>query len=88
MANGTIGIEEAVRRTLVERGNIPATELVTLLKQRYGLTLDVRYLPIIKASLRHKAQAEARRAALQGADVKAAPKEGDSDASSCAERVP
>jgi hypothetical protein len=59
MAKETIGLEEAVRLTLVQRRDIPAPELVSLLEQRYGLELDARFLPIIKASLRHKAQAEA-----------------------------
>ena len=87
MAKETIGLEEAVRLTLVERGDIPAPELVTLLEQRYGLKLDVRFLPIIKASLRHKAQEKARRATVNGADVKPAPTEADSDASSCPKRI-
>jgi hypothetical protein len=88
MANGTIGLEEAVRRTLVEREDIPAAELVRLLRQRYGLTLDVRFLPIIKAWLRHRAQAEAQRAAARGAEPKPATGAGDANASSCTEQVP
>ena len=88
MAKETIGLEEAVRLTLVERGDIPAPEMVSLLEQRYGLKLDARFLPIIKASLRHKAQVEARRAAVNGAEVKPAPREADSEVSSCPKRIP
>jgi hypothetical protein len=85
MAKETIGIEGAVRLTLVERGDIPPLELVALREQRYGLKLDARFL-IIKTSLRQKAQSEAQRAALRSDDGKPAPRAGDSDTSSCTER--
>jgi len=82
MAKEQIGLEEAVRRILVECGDIPVPELVGLVEQRYGLKLDARFLPIIRASLRHRAESEARRAAAKDAEVKPLPKEGDSDAQS------
>ena len=88
MVKETIGLEEAVRRTLMERGDIPAAELVTLLEQRYGLKLDVRFLPIIRASLRHKAQREAQRADVNGADLKPASTEADAEDSSLPKRIP
>lgn len=65
MAKETIHIEEATRRVLQEHGNLPAPELAAMVGRQYGLKLDPRFVPFIKASLRDRARAEARRAAVQ-----------------------
>ena len=58
---------EAVRLALAEVGNMTAEELSAFVKVRYGVTVEPKIVPIIKATLRDKermAAAQQRRAAV------------------------
>ena len=52
---------EAVRLALVEVGDVTAEELVAFVKDRFGVTVEPRILPIIKATLRDKEKMELAR---------------------------
>ena len=57
---------EAVRLALAELGNVKSEELAAFVKDRYGLTVQPRFVPVIKATLRDKermAEAQQKRAA-------------------------
>ena len=43
---------EAVRLALAEVGDVPAAELVAFVERVYGVRIDARFLPVIKASIR------------------------------------
>ena len=45
---------EAVRLALAELGNVKSEELAAFVKDRYGLTVQPRFVPVIKATLRDK----------------------------------
>jgi hypothetical protein len=45
---------EAVRQALAERGDLSAQELAALVRARYGVDLDPRFVPVIKAMLKDK----------------------------------
>jgi hypothetical protein len=45
---------EAVRLALAERGDLSAQELAALVRARYGVDVDPRFVPVIKAILRDK----------------------------------
>ncbi len=66
MASEMIRVEEAVRRTLHDHGDVPAPELVALVEERFGVKVDPRFVPLIKATIRNKAEAVARRSATPG----------------------
>ena len=52
---------EAVRLALVEVGDVTAEELAAFVKDRYGVTVEPRIVPIIKATLRDKERMELAR---------------------------
>ena len=45
---------EAVRLALAEVGDVTADELAAFVKARYGVTVEPRFVPVIKATLRDK----------------------------------
>ena len=45
---------EAVRLALAERCDLSAQELAALVRARYGVELNPRFVPVIKAVLRDK----------------------------------
>jgi hypothetical protein len=45
---------EAVRLALAERGDLSAQELAAFVRARYGVDVDPRFVPVIKAMLRDK----------------------------------
>jgi hypothetical protein len=45
---------EAVRLALAERGDLSAQELAASVRARYGVDVDPRFVPVIKAILRDK----------------------------------
>jgi hypothetical protein len=55
-------MEEAVRRTLAEIGEAPAPEVAAFVERRYGVKLDPKLLPVIRATLRSRQQLEEARA--------------------------
>ena len=52
---------EAVRLALAEVGDVTAEELVAFVKVRYGVTVEPKIVPIIKATLRDKERMEVAR---------------------------
>jgi hypothetical protein len=53
---------EAVRLALAERGDLPCEELAAFVQARFGVKVEPRLLPVIKAMLRDReALAAARR---------------------------
>jgi hypothetical protein len=47
---------ETVRLALAELGEAPALEIAAFVKQKYGIKIDPRSLPLFKAVLRVKGQ--------------------------------
>jgi hypothetical protein len=45
---------EAVRLALAECGDVPAHELVERVEARFGLKIEPRFVPLLKATLRGK----------------------------------
>ncbi len=45
---------EALRRALTELGDASADELAAHIGRRYGLTVDPRFVPVLKATLKDK----------------------------------
>ncbi len=43
---------EAVRLALAERGDLPAEELATFVKARFGVVVGPRLVPVVRAVLR------------------------------------
>ena len=56
---------EAVRRTLVEVGDVSNEELAAHVKDAYGVVIRPNFIPVLKAAVQDKANLEAwkRRAA-------------------------
>jgi hypothetical protein len=52
-----------VRLALAEVGAVPATDLAAFVQRRYGVKIDPRFLPVIRASLKDREQAEQARKA-------------------------
>ena len=52
---------EAVRLALAEVGDVTAEELAAFVKARYGVTVEPKIAPIIKATLRDKERMEVAR---------------------------
>ena len=52
---------EAVRLALAEIGDVTAAELVMFVKDRYGVNVEPRIIPVIKATLRDKERMDAAR---------------------------
>lgn len=45
---------EAIRRALAELGDVSAEELATFALARYGVKVEPRFVPVIKATIRDK----------------------------------
>jgi hypothetical protein len=45
---------EAVRLALAELCDVPAAELVAFVERAYGVRIEARFLPVVKASIRGK----------------------------------
>jgi hypothetical protein len=43
---------EAFRQAVAQAGDIPAEQLSSLIEEKYGLTIEPRYIPFFRASLR------------------------------------
>ncbi len=68
MASDGVGVTpaEAMRHALAELGDAPAAELAAFLQRRFGLKVDARFVPVLKASARGLEQlAQAMRAAKE-----------------------
>jgi hypothetical protein len=51
---------EAVRLALAECGDVPHEELAALVEVRFGVTIEPRFVPLLKATLRGKELLAAR----------------------------
>lgn len=52
---------EALRRALMERGDGTSEELAGFIEQQYGVRVDPRIVPVLKATLRDKELLASRR---------------------------
>jgi hypothetical protein len=62
MGQEVVTKEEAVRLALAQLGDVSAPKLVRFIEQRYGLKIDPKFVPVLKATLRAKEQVEHFRA--------------------------
>jgi len=62
---------ELVRLALQELGDVPAQELSAFIARRHGVTIEPKYLPIFKASIRDKIRLEAARQEARAAAERA-----------------
>ena len=69
---------EAMRQALAELGDAPDADLAAFLERRHGLTIDARFVPVLKASARGLEQLEQARKAAREA-VEKAPREPPAD---------
>jgi hypothetical protein len=58
---------EAVRLALAERGDLPAQELAVLVRARYRVDVDPRFVPVINAMLKDKEMQALSRQTADGA---------------------
>ena len=81
MANDRAGVTptEAMRQALAELGDAPNADLAAFLERRFGLRIDARFLPVLKASARGLEQLERARRAAKEAVARAAAKPADSE---------
>jgi hypothetical protein len=79
MANDGGGVTptEAMRQALAELGDAPNAELAAFLERRFGLRIDARFVPVLKASARGLEQLERARRAAKEAVARAAAKPED-----------
>jgi hypothetical protein len=64
---------EAVRRALAELGDVSAEELAAFARERCGVWVDAKFIPVFKAVLKER---QLRAAFLQSRSVPANPAEG------------
>ena len=69
---------EMVRQALLELGEVSSQELATFLEQRYGMRIEARIIPILKASVRGQEVLERARQAARAATQTAEKPGGDS----------
>ena len=63
---------EAVRRAMVELGDVPAEELAAFIGTKYGVTVRPQFVPVLKATLKDKEiLAEWRRKSQEAAHANA-----------------
>ena len=68
---GGVTPTEAMRQALAELGDAPDADLAAFLERRHGLTIDARFVPVLKASARGLEQLEQARKAAKEALEKA-----------------
>lgn len=56
---------EMVRQAMLELGEVSSQELSTFLEQRYGMRIEARIIPILKASVRGQEVLERARQAAR-----------------------
>ncbi len=69
MANDREGVTpaEAMRQALAELGDAPSAALAAFLQRRFGLKIEARFIPVLKASARGLEQLEKARQAAKEA---------------------
>jgi hypothetical protein len=63
-----------MRQALAELGDAPNTDLAAFLQRRFGLKIEARFIPVLKASARGLEQLEKARQAAKEAVEQAAKK--------------
>ena len=63
---------EALRRALMEVGDVPAEELAAFIGRQYGVKVDARIVPVLRATLKDKELLAGRRRAPSPAPDKEA----------------
>jgi hypothetical protein len=58
MPPAALSKEEAVQRALARHGDLPAADLAKRIAQDFGISIDPRFLPIFKASIRYREEYE------------------------------
>jgi hypothetical protein len=62
MRNSGISREEMVRWAMTQLGSVSDEELAAFVERENGVKIEVKFLPIVRASLRARKYAEAARA--------------------------
>lgn len=73
MGHEVLSPVDAVRLALAELGEVPAADLAAFIGQRYGVKVEPRFLPILKATLAGQAHLAESRARARAAALAALP---------------